>query len=52
MARKSVQEEDIRFQLFLRGIELTPEQEEESKTKSKREGKKSNTKRLFNKLCG
>ena len=26
---KSVQEEDIRFQLFLRGIELTPEQEEE-----------------------
>ena len=29
---KSVQEEDIRFQLFLRGIELTPEQEEDSKT--------------------
>ena len=26
---KSVQEDDIRFQLFLRGIELTPEQEEE-----------------------
>ena len=25
---KSVQEDDIRFQLFLRGIELTPEQEE------------------------
>ena len=26
---KSVQEDDIRFQIFLRGIELTPEQEEE-----------------------
>ena len=26
---RSVQEEDIRFQLFVRGIELTPQQEEE-----------------------
>ena len=37
---KSVQEDDIRFQLFLRGIELTPEQEEEiSKLKIKRKGR-------------
>ena len=37
---KSVQEEDIRFQLFLRGIELTPEQEEElSKLKVKGKGR-------------
>ena len=37
---KSVQEEDIRFQLFLRGIELTPEQEEEiAKLKVKGKGR-------------
>ena len=37
---KSVQENDIRFQLFLRGIELTPEQEEEiSKLKIKGKGR-------------
>ena len=37
---KSVQEDDIRFQLFLRGIELTPEQEEEiSKLKIKGKGR-------------
>ena len=37
---KSVQEDDIRFQLFLRGIELTPEQEEEiSKRKIKGKGR-------------
>ena len=37
---KSVQEDDIRFQLFLRGIELTPEQEEEiSKLKVKGKGR-------------
>ena len=37
---KSVQENDIRFQLFLRGIELTPEQEEEiSKLKVKGKGR-------------
>ena len=36
----SVQEDDIRFQLFLRGIELTPEQEEEiSKLKMKGKGR-------------
>ena len=38
---KSVQEDDIRFQLFLRGIELTPEQEEEI-SKLKIEGKGRN----------
>ena len=37
---KSVQEDDIRFQLFLRGIELTPEQEEEiAKLKVKGKGR-------------
>ena len=37
---KSVQEDDIRFQTFLRGIELTPEQEEEiSKLKIKGKGR-------------
>ena len=37
---KSVQEEDIRFQLFLRGTELTPEQEEEiAKLKIKGKGR-------------
>ena len=37
---KSVQEEDIQFQLFLRGIELTPEQEEEiAKLKVKGKGR-------------
>ena len=37
---KSVQEDDIRFHLFLRGIELTPEQEEEiSKFKIKGKGR-------------
>ena len=37
---KSVQEDDIRFQLFLRGIELTPEQKEEiSKLKIKGKGR-------------
>ena len=37
---KSVQEDDIRFQLFLRGIELTPEQEEEiAKLKIKGKGR-------------
>ena len=37
---KSVQEEDIRFQLLLRGIELTPEQEEEiAKLKVKGKGR-------------
>ena len=37
---KSVQEDDIRFQLFLRGIELTTEQEEEiSKLKVKGKGR-------------
>ena len=37
---KSVQEEDIRFQLFLRGIELTPEQAEEiAKLKVKGKGR-------------
>ena len=37
---KSVQEDDIRFQLLLRGIELTPEQEEEiSKLKIKGKGR-------------
>ena len=37
---KSVQEDDIGFQLFLRGIELTPEQEEEiSKLKVKGKGR-------------
>ena len=37
---KSVQEDDIRFQLFLRGIELTREQEEEiSKLKVKGKGR-------------
>ena len=37
---KSVHEEDIRFQLFLRGIELTPEQEEEiAKLKVKGKGR-------------
>ena len=37
---KSVQEDDIRFQVFLRGIELTPEQEEEiSKLKIKGKGR-------------
>ena len=38
---RSVQEDDIRFQLFLRGIELTPEQEEEI-TKLKVKGKGRN----------
>ena len=38
---RSVQEDDIRFQLFLRGIELTPEQEEEI-TKHKVKGKGRN----------
>ena len=38
---KSVQEDDIRFQLFLPGIELTPEQEEEI-TKLKVKGKGRN----------
>ena len=37
---KSVQEDDIRFQLYLRGIALTPEQEEEiSKLKVKGKGR-------------
>ena len=37
---KSVQEDDIRFQLFLRGIDLTPEQEEEiAKLKVKGKGR-------------
>ena len=37
---KSVQEDDLRFQLFLRGIEMTPEQEEEiSKLKVKGKGR-------------
>ena len=37
---KSVQEDDIRFQLFLRGIQLTPEQEEEiAKLKVKGKGR-------------
>ena len=37
---KSVQEDDIRFQLFFRGIELTPEQEEEiAKLKVKGKGR-------------
>ena len=37
---KSVQEDDIRFQLFLRGMELTPEQEEGiSKLKIKGKGR-------------
>ena len=36
---KSVQEDDIRFQLFLRGIELTPEQEEIAKLKVKGKGR-------------
>ena len=37
---KSVQEDDVRFQLFLRGIELTPEQEEEiSKLKIQGKGR-------------
>ena len=37
---KSVQEDDIRFQLYLRGIELTPEQEEEiAKLKIKGKGR-------------
>ena len=37
---KSVQEDDIRFQLFLHGIELTPEQEEDiSKLKIKGKGR-------------
>ena len=37
---KSVQEDDIRFQLFLRGIELAPEQEEEiAKLKIKEKGR-------------
>ena len=37
---KSVQEDDLRFQLFSRGIEMTPEQEEEiSKLKVKGKGR-------------
>ena len=37
---KSVQEDDIRFQLFLRGIDLTPDQEEEiAKLKVKGKGR-------------
>ena len=45
---KSVQEDDIRFQLFLRGIELTPEQEEEiSKLKIKGKGRNQTRKDYF-----
>ena len=49
---KNVSADDILYQLHLRGIQLTEEQEEEmANLKNKRKRKNNNKERLFSELC-